>query len=95
MSKISDLWHSRSECDWENALERYWNYVRPENIELERSLNELSLAQIAGLDQMGWYLFLRDKYFRWKFTQPNRYVTTTMSLKRYIDSNQLDELFRI
>ena len=95
MSKISVLWNSSSERDWEDALDRYWNYVRPENLELERSLNELKLEQIASLDLIGWYNFLRDKYFRWKYTALNRYATTTTSLKQYIELNKLDDLFRI
>jgi hypothetical protein len=95
MSKIAILWNSRSERDWKNALEHYWDYVRPENIKLERNLNELKLEEIAGLDQIEWFNFLHEKYFRWKYTAPNRYVTTTMSLKRYIDSNKLENLFQI
>lgn len=92
---ISALWYSRSESDWEDALQRYWNYVRPENLQLERRLNELKLEQIAVLDQKGWYQFLHDKYFRWKYTAPNRYATTTKSLKKYIESNELEKLFEI
>ena len=95
MTIISDLWRSRSKSDWEIALEAYWNYVRPENLELERRLNELKLDRIADLDQRGWYQFLHDEYFRWKYTAPNRYATTTKSLRRYTESDQLEDLFRI
>ncbi|PKO02878.1 MAG: hypothetical protein CVU43_05520 [Chloroflexi bacterium HGW-Chloroflexi-5] len=94
-NKINALWYSNSECDWEDALERYWDYVRQENMQLERSLNELKLKQIAALDPIGWYQFLHDKYFRWKYTAPNRYATTTKNLKKYIESNELDKLFEI
>lgn len=95
MIEISKLWYSKSEDDWRLALERYWSYIRPESLELERSMNELKLEQIASLDSTGWYQFLREKYFRWKYTAPNRYATTTMRLKRYIESDQLEELFGI
>lgn len=95
MSTISNLWNSNSERDWKNALENYWSYVRPENMELERDLNELKLEKIFELDQIGWYNFLHDRYFRWKYTAPNRYATTTMILKRYKESNQLENLFNI
>jgi hypothetical protein len=47
------------------------------------------------LDQLGWFKFLHEKYFRWKYTAPNRYITTTRSLKRYKDLNQLENLFQI
>jgi hypothetical protein len=38
----------------------------------------------------GWYDFLLEKYFRWKYTARNRYATTTAVLKRHVD--RLDEL---
>jgi hypothetical protein len=95
MIKIDKLWESNNEHDWKTVLEHYWSFVRPENIDLERELNELKLEQICNLDQIGWYDFLHDKYFRWKYTAPNRYATTTLALKRYKDSNQLDSLFDI
>jgi hypothetical protein len=93
MISIDKLWESNNEHDWKIALEHYWSFVRPENIDLERELNELKLEQIIIMDQIGWYNFLLNKYFRWKYTAPNRYATTTLALKRYKDSNQLDKLF--
>jgi hypothetical protein len=50
---------------------------------------------LRDLDEQGWYDFLRDKYFRWKYTAPNRYATTTRSLKQYVDEGNLQELYRI
>ena len=93
--RINNLWVSTNENDWIAALENYWSYVKKENVELERELNNLKPERIISLDPIGWYNFLRDKYFRWKYTAPNRYVTTTLSLKTYIDSDQLDILFDI
>jgi hypothetical protein len=95
MSKISEVWHSRSEQDWKNALDNYWNYVKPENLKLERSLNKLKLKRISELDELGWYKFLLRKYFRWKYTSPFFYTTTTRNLKRYLELDQLDILFDI
>jgi hypothetical protein len=95
MITINNLWESNNEDDWKVALENYWSFVRPENIELERELNDLKLEKITSLDPIGWYDFLHDKYFRWKYTAPNRYASTTLALKRYKDSNQLDSLFDI
>jgi hypothetical protein len=92
---IDDLWESNNEHYWRLALENYWSFVRPENVELERELNDLKLERITGLDPVGWYDFLHDEYFRWKYTARNRYASTTLSLKRYKESNQLDVLFDI
>ncbi len=95
MISINNLWVSNNEHDWKAALEHYWSFVRPENIELERELNDLKLEQISNFGQLDWYNFLLDKYFRWKYTAPNRYASTTMAFKKYKDSNQLDSLFDI
>jgi len=95
MITINNLWESNNEHDWKTAIEHYWSFVRPENVELERELNDLKLEQISNFDQIGWYNFLHDKYFHWKYTAPNRYASTTLALKKYKDSNQLDSLFDI
>lgn len=95
MTTINSLWESKNEHDWRVALENYWSHVRPENIRLENELNDLKLEKIISLDPIGWYEFLHDQYFRWKYTAPNRYATTTLALRRYKESNSLDHLFDI
>jgi len=95
MSKISDLWYSRSKQNWLDALDLYWSKVKKENIELEKRLNELKLDDIKSLDQEGWYNFLLEKYFRWKYTDPKRYFTTTKSLKKYEETGDLATLHNI
>jgi hypothetical protein len=44
------------------------------------------------MDSPGWYQFLHDEYFVWKYTARNRYASTTRQLRRYVDDNALDEL---
>lgn len=95
MITIAELWHSRNPQAWEDALQRYWNFIKPTNLELERRMESLDLERMRGLDEKGWYEFLRDEYFRWKYTAPNRYATTTRSLRRYVEENRLDDLYRI
>lgn len=95
MLSIDDLWKSNNEQDWKIALEHYWSFVRPQNIKLEHELNDLRIDEVSNLDMIGWYNFLHDKYFRWKYTAPNRYASTTLSLKKYKYSNQLGALFEI
>lgn len=92
---INELWHSSDPQKWDRALNRYWTFVKAGNLELEKALEELELERIWNLSAAGWYEFLRDEYFRWKYTAPNRYVTTTRQLKRYVDENAQIELFRI
>jgi hypothetical protein len=79
-----------------SALKRYWQFVKPENLELEQSLERLDLEQLRALDALGWYSFLHNQYFRWKYTARNRYATTTKALSKYIaEPGGLAELDRI
>ena len=92
---ISELWSSRDSQPWDHALLRYWDFVKPANLELEHRLESLNPEWIRNLDERGWYEFLHDEYFRWKYTAPSRYATTTRSLERYVEGGRLDDLYRI
>lgn len=89
---IHDLWHSTDSRTWGKALERYWDFVQPRNFELEQKLNTLDLQTLKDLDSQGWYAFLLEEYFRWKYTAPNRYATTTNVLKKQVHLQGLDFL---
>jgi hypothetical protein len=90
--QITDLWVSSDPQAWEDALERYWNFVQRRNLALEQSLDTLDLERIRGLDPRGWYDFLMNEYFRWKYVAPNRYATTTRQLRRYFEDDALVKL---
>jgi len=92
---INKLWNSLDSENWHDALEHYWSFVQPKNMELEKSLELLNLERLHSLDAIGWYSFLKNEYFRWKYTTPNRYKTTTNQLDRYIQNDQLEELDKI
>jgi hypothetical protein len=92
---ISDLWVSTDPVIWDEALNRYWTFVKPANLDLERRLDVLELETIQRYSPHDWYDFLLQKYFRWKYTAPNRYATTTGLLKRYNEESNLDELDKI
>lgn len=89
---IAELWLSPEPEVWGRALQRYWQFVQPRNLELERALDTLDKNRLRRLSPQGWYDFLCDEYFRWKYTAPNRYATTTTQLRRYLDTGKLDEL---
>jgi hypothetical protein len=89
---ITDLWRSSDPIAWELALQRYWHFVQPRNLELERALDALDLKRLQRLSPQGWYDFLHDEYFRWKYTAPNRYATTTIQLRKYVNGGALAEL---
>ena len=80
-SEIEQLWHSSDASKWQRALDRYWEYVKPTHIAIEREMDALRPDDVRHLDADQWYEWLVNKYFFWKYTAPNRYATTTKSLK--------------
>jgi hypothetical protein len=80
---------------WLAALDRYWEFVQPRNLDLERALESLDLERIYRMNARDWYQFLRDEYFRWKYTAPNRYATTTRQSGRYEEEDALDVLYKV
>jgi hypothetical protein len=95
MISINELWRSSDAQQWESALNHYWDFVQPRNLKLERAFENLDLKNLQAMNQTNWYIFLRDEYFRWKYTAPNRYASTTRLLRRYEETNTLNELDEI
>ncbi len=92
---VAELWDSVDAAPWERALERYWALVKPANMELEHQMEALTPAAIEHLDAEEWLEFLQKRYFRWKYTAPNRYATTTAALRRQVDRIGAHALLRI
>ncbi len=86
MTKIQNLWQSEDSATWEDALSKYWDYVKPENLALEHEMDRLDASAVQGMNSQEWYDFLLLKYFKWKFTAANRYATTTKHLRLYAES---------
>ncbi|MGA2227457.1 MAG: hypothetical protein ABSH41_23725 [Syntrophobacteraceae bacterium] len=100
MIGIDQLWHFGTSDQWSARLDHYWTLLRSDNFELEKEMNSLDIEDdIRPLNPQDWYNFLLKKYFRWKYTAPNRYKTTTEApkgLKQYAaEKSGLNELHRI
>ena len=92
---ISELWYSQDAKAWNQALDCYWELIKPTNLEVERRFESLDREWIRDLDEKAWYEFLHNEYFRWKYTAANRYATTTKRLRYYVEESRLDDLNRI
>ncbi len=79
---IHELWVSNDASQWNAALQRYWELVKPEKVPIERAMERFDRQCIRQMSAEEWFSFLRDDYFRWKYTAPNRYATTTAALNR-------------
>src|SRR6185312_3920986 len=92
MMPIATLWHSADPNAWGAALEHYWDLVKAPNQELEQRLNALDLDRLRQMDAHTWYDFLQEEYFRWKYTAPNRYGSTTKWLRRFVETRGVEGL---
>jgi hypothetical protein len=92
MSAIAELWQCKNEEIWRFALKTYWLFVKPKNRQLEEKLGVGGLAYVKGLNDQGWYDFLHNEYFRWKFTAANRYQANAKHLETYQNGTGLAEL---
>jgi hypothetical protein len=95
MISITNLWISTDRQAWEQALERYWTFVRAENRALEEKLEALQLDRLRRMDARQWYNFLYNEYFPWKYTAPNRLASTRPQLERYQTEARIEDLNRI
>ncbi len=96
MHTINEVWHSRDERAWLEALDRYWDFIKPANLALERELEGLELNRLRDMDANEWYGFLHDKYFPWKYTAANRLATTRNKLMTHQTSERaMMDLFSI
>ena len=95
MVSISELWTTSDAALWDSAIDRYWDLLLPGNVQLERDLENLQPARLKAMNAQQWYDFLLTEYFKWKYTAPNRYATTTMHLNRYVTNGHLSQLFEI
>ena len=89
------MWNSNDSQMWNEALDRYWTFVKPSHIDLEKEMGRIEADTVRRMDAEEWYDFLKGKYFRWKYTAPNRYATTTKALRTYREEVGLTSLFTI
>jgi hypothetical protein len=90
-----ELWNGNDPNLWKKALKRYWEFVKSSNLALEMEMDHLDIGAIRAMDPQTWYRFLLEKYFRWKYTAPNRYASTTKVLRTYAANNELSALHAI
>ena len=91
-NRMEALWNSNDAKIWEECLDKYYESVKPSNLELENWMASIDYRKIAALDAESFYAFLHDKYFVWKYTAANRLASTRKCLRRYLDDGKMPEL---
>jgi len=88
---VNELWGSRNQQDWSNALDRYWDIPSVKtNLAIEKYMHSINPDGIKELEPSEWKAFL-EKYFRWKFTDP-RFRQARLN---DLDANSLETLSAI
>src|SRR5688500_7620046 len=95
MKSLDSIWRSRSRSLWSQALATYDGRVQAYQSDLDKKLDPLDLGRIKRLRAREWYLFLRDEYFKWKYTGANRYASTTKQLALHEQLGELPYLLDI
>jgi len=90
--QINEIWDTNNQKDWENLLSIYWSRIKEYRMGIEKELNNLKIDDLFNMSKRDWYDFLYNKYFFWKYTTPNRIVTTRLQLQKYLITDTLDEL---
>ena len=91
---IQELWNASNPELWDQSLDRYWDFVQPEDKAFEHEMNELNPVDMKKLDAEQWYEFLKYKYFKWKY-RAHWYKTTTDKLDKHIEKYGLCSLLVI
>lgn len=92
---MSVLWDQREEAAWDRALRHYWDLIPDRARELEERLERGVRERIRSFNKQEWFGFLYCEYFPWKYTAPNRLVTTRRQLLRHIEKDELQELEKV
>ena len=89
---IHGLWYHGTEREWRDALDCYYQMLGVEQRKIEDYFERLNAEEIRQLDERGFYDFLHNKYFVWKYTAKNRLATTRKNLEKYENNGELSAL---
>ena len=92
---IGELWISKNEEDWVKYLNRYWDLIKPENLELEKRMDKLDFRVVENMELDEFYEFIIEDYFQWKFTDSRWLNRNREHFSRYKNEKKLDELSEI
>lgn len=91
-SNIDILWNCNDETMWMHAFQHYYDLLSPNQVLLDRRLEQVKHEEISALSVNDFYSFLHKEYYVWKYTQKNRLATTRKQLERYVTEDRMFEL---
>lgn len=89
---INDIWSSQDNDVWNEALLSSTEETGRDNF-IETKMSKLNVEYLKKLEVSGFYNFLHDDYFLWKYTAKNRLATTRKKLEEYVsDMEELKDI---
>ena len=87
---IAEVWRSKDEREWKIALNHYYSVLNEDEKQIDECMDLISANPDSVRNMTGdeFFDFLYDQYFVWKYTQPNRLVTTRKVLEKNHDSKE-------
>lgn len=92
---IKTLWDSGNREDWESAVSKYYNAVKPNNIEVEQKLNAMTTDEFKQMSGQEFYRFLVGDYSSWKYTDNRRKATVRHNIEDFHQKFTDDEFKKI
>lgn len=92
---IKTLWENGGLEDWEDAVSKYYNAVKPNNIEVEQKLNAMTADEFKQMSGQEFYRFLVGDYSSWKYTDNRRKATVRHNIEDFHQKFTDDEFKKI
>ena len=92
-----ELWNCQDRREWDYCeSELYDAAVKRENRIVERELEKPGLRErLARMDVAEFYAFLRDEYFKWKFTAEPGRTENQRYLAQHVENETMDRVERV
>jgi len=93
--ELNSFWDENEHEAWLAVCDDCWANVPAHRRSLVERMERLDPAAIAALSPEGFYDFLHDEYFVWKYIHPNRVASTRKHLRKYMNEDGLQDLANI
>ncbi len=92
-----ELWNCKDPKEWDYCeSELYDAAVKSENRNVERELEKPGLRErIARMTTAQFYDFLRDEYYKWKFTSKPLLIGNTNALSKHVKDGTMERVERV
>ena len=76
-------WNSIIELEWDSALAKYNSYLKTvEKSSRDSRVATMNFYSVMCMSDKEFYNYLINDFFKWKYTAPNRYASTTKNLEK-------------